>query len=67
MDYQIIKLSTLQAKKINKKLKDNNNYCPCALIKDETTKCMCKDFRDKIKDNTFFGTCHCGLYKKIKC
>ena len=24
----------------------NDGYCPCALTKDEDTKCMCKVFRD---------------------
>ena len=37
----------------------NDGYCPCALTKDEDTKCMCKEFRD-----TDF--CHCGRYYKVK-
>lgn len=48
-------------KKIIKALKDNNGYCPCAIIKSEDTKCMCKDFRDMIKNNET-GDCHCDLY-----
>lgn len=46
---------------IRQKLKDNNNYCPCSLIKDEDTKCMCKEFREMTE-----GVCHCGLYVKTK-
>ena len=42
-------------------VKDNNGYCPCALEKNEDTKCMCKQFRE-METN---GTCHCGLYRKI--
>ena len=50
---------------IRKRLKDNNGYCPCALMQNEDTKCMCKDFREKIRDNKL-GECHCGLYINIK-
>ena len=46
---------------IRHKLKENNGYCPCSLIKSEDTKCMCKEFRE-----TDEGMCHCGLYIKTK-
>lgn len=46
---------------IRQKLKDNDGYCPCRLVKNEDTKCMCKDF---IKCNDP-GPCHCGLYVKV--
>ncbi len=46
---------------IKAKLKENDNYCPCQLIKSPDTKCMCKDFRDMISSGQD-GTCHCGLY-----
>jgi len=49
------------AAEIKKKLKDNGGYCPCSLVKNEDTKCMCKEFRE-IDD----GVCHCGLYIKTK-
>ena len=39
----------------------NDGYCPCALTKDDDTKCMCKAFRDS-KDTDF---CHCGRFYKI--
>lgn len=42
-------------------LKANNYYCPCALIKNIDTKCMCKDFRDKMLSG-YEGECNCGLY-----
>lgn len=48
--------------KIRKKIKDNNGYCPCRLIKTEDTKCMCKEF---IETNEL-GCCHCGLYEKVE-
>ena len=46
---------------IKQRIKDNNGYCPCRLLKNEDTKCMCKEFRDQEE-----GECHCGLYVKIK-
>ena len=46
---------------IKKKLKDNDNYCPCRVTKNPDTKCMCKEFREQEE-----GECHCGLYVKTK-
>lgn len=46
---------------IKKRIKDNNGYCPCRLIKNDDTKCMCKEFREQEE-----GECHCGLYIKTK-
>lgn len=46
------------------RLKENGGYCPCVVIKSDDTKCMCKDFRDKIK-NGYIGECHCGLYEVV--
>ena len=45
-------------------LKRTGGYCPCRLEKTDDTKCMCKEFRDQIKDPTFEGYCHCMLYYK---
>ena len=50
---------TEMVKDIRKRLKGNNGYCPCNLIKNPDTKCMCKDFREQES-----GMCHCGLYIK---
>lgn len=57
---QIKKLNTEQAREIEQKLKDNGGYCPCSIIKNVDTKCMCKEFRE----TTNSGICHCGLYAK---
>ena len=46
---------------MRKALKDNNGFCPCAIVRSEDTKCMCKEFREMI-DNGKTGMCHCGLY-----
>lgn len=46
---------------MRKKLKENGNYCPCSIVKNPDTKCMCKEFREMEE-----GMCHCGLYIKVK-
>ena len=45
-------------------LKRTGGYCPCRLQRTEDTKCMCKEFRDQIRDPGFGGCCHCLLYHK---
>ena len=42
-------------------VKANDGYCPCRRVKNEDTKCMCKEIREQEE-----GICHCGLYKKTK-
>jgi len=42
-------------KKVREKIKANNGYCPCTLIKDSDHKCPCREFREN-------KNCHCGLY-----
>lgn len=51
--------------KILKKINDNSGYCPCRLKKDETTRCLCQEFRDQIKKGEE-GFCHCQAYKAVK-
>lgn len=51
-------------KKVKDGLKKNGGYCPCRLEKIEENKCMCKEFRERIKDPNFEGYCHCMLYYK---
>ena len=43
--------------KFTKKLKENDGYCPCAIVKTKDTKCKCKDMREK-------NICICELYVK---
>lgn len=47
-------------------LKRTGGYCPCKLERSEENKCMCKEFREQIKDERFEGYCHCLLYYKEK-
>lgn len=44
---------------IRRRLKENDNHCPCKINKTPDTKCMCKEFREQES-----GECHCGLYYK---
>lgn len=48
-------------KEFREKLKANDGYCPCRVIKTPETKCMCKEFKEQEE-----GECHCGLYIKFK-
>ena len=41
-------------------------YCPCRLARTEDNKCMCKEFREQMKDPDFEGYCHCRLYYKFR-
>ena len=60
MTIKIIK--TKNGDKILQKVKENDGYCPCKIQKTSDTRCMCKEFRDKI-DKREAGKCHCGLYE----
>ncbi len=59
----MIKLSSDKelVQNIRNRLKLNDGYCPCKLLKTPDTKCMCKEFREQEE-----GLCHCGLYIKTK-
>lgn len=49
---------------IKEGLKRTGGYCPCKIERTEDTKCMCKEFKNQIKDPNFEGYCHCMLYYK---
>lgn len=51
---------------IKEGLKKKNGHCPCRFEINDDTKCMCKEFRDQIKDPEYEGYCHCMLYYKEK-
>ena len=50
---------TIKANQVLAAIRKNDGYCPCKLLKNDDTKCMCKEFRD-----TTEGICQCGLYIK---
>lgn len=58
----IINPSEEDYKEITAAVTNNDGYCPCAIVKNEDTKCVCKEFRDS--DNVDF--CHCGRFYKVK-
>ena len=45
-------------------LEERGGYCPCRREMTEENKCMCREFREQIKDPSFEGFCHCMLYYK---
>lgn len=51
---------------IREGLRRRGGYCPCRLEKTEDNKCICKEFREQMKDPNFEGYCHCMLYYKTK-
>lgn len=52
--------------RIREGLKRTGGYCPCRLQRTEDNKCMCREFREQIRDPNFEGFCHCMLYYKEK-
>lgn len=48
-------------KKVTKAVQNNENYCPCMIVKNPDTKCPCKEFREQDIE----GECHCGRYVKV--
>lgn len=48
-----------KVKEIRDKLKANDGYCPCRIIRKPENKCMCQEFMEQES-----GYCHCGLYYK---
>lgn len=53
-------------KTVKEGLAARGGYCPCCMEMSEDTKCMCREFREQIKDPNFEGYCHCLLYYKEK-
>ena len=52
---------TEYAEMVKEKLEKNDGYCPCKLLKNKDTKCMCLEFREQIKAG-IEGLCHCELW-----
>lgn len=53
-----------RVEEIRKALEDNDGYCPCRLVKNIDTKCMCREFREQMAAGQL-GECHCGLYEVV--
>lgn len=44
-------------KRIRKRIKQHNGFCPNKTVRNADTKCPCRDYRE-------YGSCDCGLYIK---
>ena len=55
---------TEMVKLIREGLERSGGYCPCRRERIEDNRCMCKEFREQLKDPEFEGFCHCMLYYK---
>lgn len=53
-------------KVVKEGLKKTGGYCPCRRERIDDNICMCKEFKEQIKDPDFEGFCHCMLYYKEK-
>ena len=53
-------------KTVKEGLLRTGGYCPCVREQNVDTICMCKQFREQIKNPDFEGYCHCMLYYKSK-
>lgn len=40
----------------------NMEYCPCAIVRDKSTKCPC----ESMKQSPIGSICDCRLYKKVE-
>lgn len=49
-------------KEVSEAVRENGNYCCCALTKEPDTMCMCKEFRTSDES----GFCHCGRFYKVR-
>jgi ferredoxin-thioredoxin reductase catalytic subunit len=57
----IVNPDTVLVKEVREGLKRTGGYCPCRVVKNEDTKCLCKEFREQTEE----GECYCGLYIKV--
>ena len=53
-------------KLVKEGLEKSGGYCPCRRERTVDNICMCKEFKEQIKDPDFEGYCHCMLYYKEK-
>lgn len=62
----ILNPDTEMVKLIREGLERSGGYCPCRRERTEDTRCMCREFREQLKDPEFEGFCHCMLYYKSR-
>ena len=47
-------------------LEKNAGYCPCAVERNDATKCVCDNFVENCTNPNWFGRYDCGLYEKVR-
>lgn len=50
---------------VSKAVEQNDGYCPCLINKNKDTRCMCKEFLDKVNSG-YIGECRCGRYVSLE-
>lgn len=45
---------------VTKEIKANDGYCCCRIVRNENTRCMCKDFKEQQVE----GSCYCERFIK---
>jgi len=63
---RITKRTDKEAMQLVKDIEANGGHCVCSIEKNDSTLCMCAEFKSKIEDPNFEGSCHCGLFYKYK-
>lgn len=58
----IINPDSATYKEVTEAVEENNGYCPCAIVKNEDTRCPCREFREQQTE----GECHCGRFVKVE-
>lgn len=52
-------------REVRKKIKENNGHCACAIVFNESNKCICEEFKKQINEGRL-GECHCGLFAIVE-
>lgn len=47
---------------VTEAVKQANGFCPCELIRNADTHCLCRSFREQTTE----GFCHCQRFKKVE-
>lgn len=45
---------------VTKEIKANDGYCCCRIVRNENTRCVCKDFKEQQTE----GLCYCERFIK---
>lgn len=63
MNFEIKRNSDVEKfQQVSSAVLENDGYCPCMIVKDESTKCVCEEFLNQ----PYTGLCRCGRYEKLE-